>query len=349
MKKTFTPLYSFNLLCFLILFFAISRCTAQSSYKVLNKFSVEGDGGWDYIFEDDASARLFVSHGTAVNVVDEKTGSLLGTISGLKGVHGIAGAFELNKGFISDGRDSSVTIFDLKTLAVITKVKVTGANPDAILYDPFSHKVFTFNGRSSNATVIDAATNAVVNTIPLEGKPEFSVTDGKGKIYVNIEDKGKICVINTLTMKVEQSWSVSPGKEPSGLAIDNETHRLFSVCDNKLMVIVDALSGKIITTLPIGENVDGVSFDTGKKRAYSSNGDGTMTVVQEENADTFKVLETVNTQKGARTITLNNKTHHLFLPTAEYNPTPEKTKDNTKPRPSIKAKSFVILDLETIN
>jgi YVTN family beta-propeller protein len=261
-------------------------------------------------------------------------------------VHGIALAAEFNKGFITNGKDSSVTIFDLKTYAKIANVKVTGANPDAILYDPFSKKVFIYNGRTSNATVIDANTNKVTATIPLDGKPEFSVNDGKGKVYVNIEDKSEISMINSSTLKVENTWSIKPGEEPSGLAIDNVTHRLFAVCDNKLMVVVDAESGKVITTLPIGERVDGAAFDPTLKRAYSSNGDGTMTVVQEENANSFKVLENAATQKSARTISVDKKTHHIYLPSADFGDTPEKTKENPHPRPSVKPNSFVILDVE---
>ncbi len=320
--------------------------TAQtkSEYKIANKFSLDGDGGWDYLITDESTGRLFVSHGNIVQVVDVKSGKKIAAIENLKGVHGIALAPEFNKGFITNGKDSSVTVFDLKNYATLANVKVTGANPDAILYDPFSKKLFIYNARSSNATVMNASDNKIAATIPLDGKPEFSVSDEKGKVFVNIEDKSEICLINSSTLKVEKTWSIKPGEEPTGLALDNTTHRLFSVTD-KLMVIVDAETGKIITTLPIGERVDGVAFDPALKRAYSSNGDGTMTVVQEVDANTFKVLETVSTQKSARTITLDSKTHHLYLPAAEFGETPEKTKDNPHPRPSVKPNSFVVLDI----
>ena len=277
--------------------------------------------------------------------MNASNGSLIGTIPDTKGVHGIALARDLNKGFISNGKDTSVTIFDLTTLATITKIKVTGKNPDAILYDPFSQKVFVFNGRTSNSTVIDAKTNSVIATIELIGKPEFSVTNGKGKIYVNIEDKSKICVINSSTLKVEETWSIGKGEEPSGLALDNKNHRLFSVCDNKLMIILDAENGKTIASLPIGENVDGAAFDLEKERAFSSNGDGTLTVVQGQNGNNYKVIDNLNTLKGARTVTINTKTHHLYLPTAEFGAAPDPTKENPKPRPSIKPGSFTILDI----
>ncbi len=320
--------------------------TGKSNYKIVNTFHVEGEGGWDYLTMDESTGRLFVSHATQVQVLDVKTGKVIGAIPDTKGVHGIALANDLNKGFISNGKDSSVTVFNLLTLAYITKIKVTGSNPDAILYDSFTHHVFTFNGRSSNSTVIDATTLKVIETIPLAGKPEFSLTDGKGKVFVNIEDKSLICVINSTTLKVEQSWPLAPGEEPSGLALDNSSHRLFSVCDNKNMVIMDAENGKIVSTLTIGDRVDGVAFDPIKKRAYSSNGDGTVTVVQEENPTTFKVLENIATQKGARTIAVDTKTHHIYLPTAEYEAAPPATTENPHPRTSVKPGTFVILDIE---
>jgi DNA-binding beta-propeller fold protein YncE len=335
------------ILLFCISFFVFTNMNAQttSQYKIANKFSLEGDGGWDYLTSDDSTGRLFISHGTVTQCMDEATGKLLGTIPDTKGVHGIAIAHDLNKGFISCGKDTAVTIFDLTTLAIITKIKTTGQNPDAILYDPFTKRVFTWNGKSSNSTVVDATTNAVIGTIALEGKPEFSVTDGKGKIYVNIEDKSLLDEINPATMKVEKSWKIKPGQEASGLALDNENHRLFLVTDNKLMVIMNAETGKVITSLPIGDGVDGCAYDPGTKRAYASNGDGTMTVVQEDNSDKFHVVENVATQKGARTITVNKKTHHIYMPTAQRGEAPEATKDNPHPRAAVIPGTFVILDV----
>ncbi len=324
-----------------------SAAQTRSEYRLANKFSLESDGGWDYLTVDASTGRLFVSHGTVVQVMDVKSGKTLATIADQKGVHGIALAPEFNKGFITNGKDSSVRVFDLKTYASLARIKVTGANPDAVLYDPFSKKVFVYNGRTANATVINASDNTIAATILLDGKPEFSVSDGNGNVYVNIEDKSEISRINSTTLKVEQTWPIKPGEEPSGLALDNVTHRLFSVTD-KLMVILDAQTGKVIATLPIGERVDGAAFDPEMKRAYSSNGDGTVTVVQEENANSFKVLETIPTQKGARTIAIDKNTHHLYLSTAEFDPAPEPTKDNPHPRPSIKPGSFVVLDVECI-
>lgn len=315
-----------------------SLISAQNS-KVAHRFPLSGDGGWDYITVDETTNRVYTSHGNIVQVIDATDGNLVATIENLNGVHGIALAQDLNKGFISNGRDSSVTVFDLTTYKTLDKIQVTGKNPDAILYDSYSKLVFTFNGRSNNATVIDAKNNAVKGTIQLDGKPEFAQTDLKGNIYVNIEDKSVINVIDTKTMTVMKHWPIAPGEEPSGLALDNENHRLFSVCGNKLMVVTDAQTGKVITTLPIGDGCDGVAFDKVLKRAYSSNGEGNITVVQEVNKDKFEVLETINTQKGARTIAVNNKTHHFYLPTAEYKQT------EAGKRPTVVPGSFIILDI----
>ena len=337
-----------KIICLLTCVSLCNISSAQSKYKIANKIKVEGDGGWDYLIADEPNDRLFIAHATVVQVLDTKKNTLIATIPDTKGVHGIALAHDLNKGFISNGKDTSVTVFDLKTLKTISKVKIKGINPDAILYDAFSHKVFVYNGRSKDATIIDAKTDLVIATIPLEGKPEFSVTDLAGKIYVNIEDKNLITVINANTLKVEENWPITGGEEPTGLAIDNKTHRLFTVCGNKLMVVMDATNGKVIASLPIGDGCDGVDFDTELKRAYSSNGEGNVTVVQEENENTFKVLETITTQKGARTICVNLKTHHVYLPTAEYEDMPQIAKDAPKARPKAKAGSFTIIEIEPV-
>ncbi len=332
------------------LFLIASLINAQnqkSLYKISNTIKLEGDGSWDYITMDEANDRVFVSHATMVQVVDLKSRKQIGIINDTKGVHGITLAYDLNKGFTSNGKDSSTTIFDLKTLKTLSKVKVTGAKPDAILYDKFSNKVFVFNGKSNNATVIDAKTEKVIGTIALEGKPEFSVTDEKGKIFVNIETNNTIAVINTLTFKVEQSWQLTPGEEPTGLAIDNKTHRLFSVCGNKLMIVTNAENGKQIAKLPIGDHCDGVTFDNALKRIYSSNGEGTMTIIQQENEDLYKVIETFKTQKGAKTITVNSKTKHIFLPVAELGDTPKPTLAEPKPKPSIIPNTFKLIEIES--
>lgn len=331
-----------------VLMLTVSLLNAQTQKggcKVVHRFHLEGDGGWDYITVDQTTNKAYVSHGNIVQIVDLNDGKLVATISDLSGVHGIAVANDLHKGFISNGRDSSVTVFNLNTFKTLAKIQVTGKNPDAILYDPYSKQVFTFNGRTSNSTVIDAKTNRVKSTIPLDGKPEFAQTDLKGNIYVNIENKGMINVIDSKSLKVIRRWSIAPGEEPSGLALDNENHRLFSVCSNKLMVVSDAQNGKVLATLPIGSGCDGVAFDPILKRVYSANGEGTITVVQEVNKDKFVVLENAVSQRSARTIGVNSNTHHLYLPAAEFNPAPEATAENHRTRPTIKAGSFMILDV----
>jgi DNA-binding beta-propeller fold protein YncE len=318
--------------------------TTTSNYKITNRIHLDGDGFWDYLAVDAATDRLFVSHGTQVQVVDLKTGKLSGTIPDTKGVHGIAIANDLGKGFISCGRDTSVMIFDLITLQVTGKIKVTGANPDAILYDPFTKRVFSFNHNGKNATAIDAVTGKILATIALEGEVEFAVTDGKGTIYVNLEDVSKIAVIDSKNLKVLNNWSVAPGEEPTGLAFDVKNNRLFSVCGNQKMIVMNSKTGKIVQTLPIGDGTDGVDFDPAVQRIYSSNGEGTMTVVAENTPDEFSVLATVSTQKGARTIAMNPQTHHLYLPTAER----EAPVGNE--RPAVKAGTFMVLEIaETSN
>ena len=319
-----------------ILLFAGS---VYSKNKIVNKIHLEGDEKWDYLCSDDQAGLLYVSHGSMVQVVDETKGEVVGKITGLNGVHGIAIAPALNKGFITGGKDSSVTVFDTKTLKVITKITVTGKGPDAILFDPFSKNVYVFNGKSNNATVISAENNKIVATIPFAGNPEFPQSDGKGKVYVNLEDHSSIAVINSTTNKVEQDWSIAPGEEPTGLALDNENHRLFSVCKNKLMIVVDAQSGKIVTTLPTGEKTDGAAFDLLLKCAYCSNGVGTMTIVKESNKDSFAVLENFKTQQGAKTITVNKKTHHIYLPTANFETAAGTEKQKMVPN------SFMVLDI----
>lgn len=337
-----------RILFFLVIALVTTNCNSQT-YELSKKISTSGNDGWDYLAVDDVAQHLFVSHGNMVNVIDLKSDKTIVTIPDTKGVHGIAVANDLNKAFISNGKDNSITVINLKTFQLIEKVKIAGVKPDAILYDQFSRKVFVYNAESNDATVLDANTNKVLKTIPLGGKPEFSVTNTKGLIYVNIEDKNEIKTINASTLKVVNTWNIAPGEEPSGLAIDLVTNRLFSVCGNNLMIIVNAINGKIIKTLPIGSGCDGVVFDPKKNLIFSSNGEGTITVVKEGNANTFSVLETVKTQKGARTIVMNKTTNQLYLSTADFGAKPEPTVENPKPRAGILPNSFVVLVVEPIS
>ena len=318
---------------------------AGSGYHVVKTYKVGGDGFWDYLKLDPDSHRLFISHGTHVAVIDADSGKPVGDIPDTPGVHGIALAPEFNRGFTSNGREGTVTIFDLKTLAVITKVKDVGENPDAILYDPATKRVFTMNGRSHDSTAIDAATGTIVGKIPLDGKPEFGVSTGSGELFVNIEDKSELIAIDPQNLKVKSVWPLAPCESPSGLAIDVKNRRLFSGCDNKMMAVTNADTGKVIATLPIGDGVDADRFDPETQLAFASCGEGVLTVVKEESADKFSVLDNVPTQRGARTMALDPKTHNVYLVTAQFGPPPEPTAERPHPRPTIVPDSFVVLVL----
>ena len=315
---------------------------APVKYEVKQKYVLGGDGGWDYLTFDPAGKRLFISRGTHVMVVDPYKGSSIGDIPNTTGVHGIALAQDLGKGFTSNGRENTVTVFDLKTLKETTKIKIDGENPDAILYDPATHRVFTFNGRSKNSTVIDATKDTVVATIPLDGKPEFGVSDGKGKVFVNIEDKSELSAIDAKDAKVLNTWPLAPCEEPSGLAIDQKHHRLFSGCHNKMMAVTDADTGKVIATPAIGQGVDANAFDPEQELAFSSNGDGTLTVVHEDSPGKFSVVDNATTEKFARTMALDTTNHDVYEVTAEIEEAPP-AKEGERPRRSMKPGTFTLL------
>jgi hypothetical protein len=317
---------------------------AADSYHVINTYKLGGDGGWDYLNLDSSSRRLYISRATHVIVMDADSGKVVGDIPDTPGVHGIALAPELGRGFISNGREGTVSIFEIQSLKLISKVKA-GENPDAILYDPASKRVFAFNGRSHDATAIDAASGTVAGTIKLEGKPEFAASQGDGMIYVNIEDKSQIDAIDANKLNVTASWPLAPCEEPSGLAIDRKHHRLFAGCDNKMMAVVDNKSGKVIATPAIGDGVDANGFDPGTDLAFASCGEGVLTVVHEESPDKFTVVGNVPTKQGARTMALDEKTHNVYTVTADFGPPPAATADNPHPRRTILPDSFVVLVL----
>jgi DNA-binding beta-propeller fold protein YncE len=319
---------------------------AAEQYQLKQKYVLGGEGGWDYLTFDPAGKRLFISRGTHVMVVDPYKGATLGDIPDTPGVHGIALAQDLGKGFTSNGRDNTITVFDLKTLKATARIKIEGENPDAILYDPSSKRVFTFNGRSKNATVVDATTGTVVGNVPLDGKPEFGVADGKGLVFVNIEDKSEITIIDARKAVVMKSWPLAPCEEPSGLAIDLKNRRLFAGCHNKMMAVVDADTGKVIATPAIGEGVDGNAFDATRQLAFSSNGDGTLTVVHEDSPDKFSVLENAETQKFARTMALDSTNHDVYEVTADMETAPP-AKEGERPRRTMKPGTFTLLVLGT--
>lgn len=325
-----------------LVFAAAALAASAQGYHVTTTYKVGGDGGWDYLTVDGDARRVFLSRATHVMVMDADSGKIVGDIPDTPGVHGIALATDIGKGFISNGREGTVTIFDSKTLAVSHKVKV-GDNPDSILYDSATKRVFTFNGRSHDSTVINAITEKVVGTIKLDGKPEFSASDLKGMVYVNIEDKSELTEIDATKMEVKTSWPLAPCTEPSGLSIDRKNRRLFVGCDNKMMAVVDADSGKVLATPAIGDGVDATTFDPETGLAFASCGEGVLTVVKEESPDKFSVAENVPTQPGARTLALDSETHKVFVVTAKFGPPPAPTADNPQPRRSILPDSFVVL------
>ena len=276
-----------------------------------------GEGGWDYLTVDAAAQRVYVSRGTHLQVVDTKNLKLVGDIPNTPGVHGIALVPSLRKGYTSNGRDSSVSVIDLGTLNELRKIHIVARNPDAILYEPVSHRVFTFNGGSDNVTAIDPVDDKVVGTIPVGGKPENVAFDGAGHVFVNIEDKSKVLEFDARTLAVVTSWSIAPGEEPSGMAIDRAEKRLFSVCGNKTMIVSDYAAGKVVADLPIGAGVDGAAFDSVSRLTFSSNGEGTMTVVRSSGGK-FSVVETVPTRRGARTCAIDESTHRLYTISAQF-------------------------------
>jgi DNA-binding beta-propeller fold protein YncE len=329
-----------------LLLFNLVLCTmvlaTEPGYHVIKKLPLGGEGFWDYLTVDNTARRLYISRGTHVMVVDLESDKLIGDIPDTPSVHGIAIAPEFNRGFISNGRANTATIFDLKTLKVLGQVN-TGTNPDAILYDPASKRVFAFNGRSHDVTVFGATSGQVDSTIELGGKPEFSRADGKGKVYVNIEDLSEVVEIDSRNLAITRRFSIAPGEEPSGMGFDIEHHCIFSGCGNKLMTVLDTEFGKVIATVPIGEGCDGAGFDPEMRLAFSSNGEGTLTVVRESSPGKFEVAETVTTQRGARTMTIDRKTHNIYLPTAQFGPPPLQTEEGKRHRSPMIKDSFVIL------
>jgi len=313
-----------------------------SGYHVIKKIPLPGDGGWDYVTADSAARRLYVSHNEIVQVLDLDTLAVVGQIPDTLGVHGIALAPTLGRGFTSNGKAGTVTLFDLSTLKPLTQVKA-GQNPDALVYDPFTQRVFAFNGRSHDATAIEAATGKILGQIALDGKPEFTVADGSGTVYVNLEDKGTLVRIDAQKLKVLRRWPLAPCEEPSTMAMDRAHERLFIGCGNKKLVVMDPEQGQVVATLPIGDHVDATVFDAEKQLIFTSNGEGTVTVIHEDAPDHYTVVDTVPTQAGARTEALDTHTHRLFLPTAELGPRPDPTTEQPHPRPAIKPGTFTLL------
>jgi DNA-binding beta-propeller fold protein YncE len=312
-----------------------------AGYHLVKTVPVPGDGSWDYVAVDEAGRRVYVSHGSKVDVLDADSYEIKGTIPDTAGVHGIAVAPELGRGFASNGRANTVTIFDLKTLKSSGVVQ-TGRNPDAILYDPATKRVFAFNGGSKNTTIIDAAEGKVVTTLDLGGQPEFAAADGKGHVFVNLEDKNELLKLDAEKPAVIERWPLAPGATPTGLTIDIRSRRLFVGCRNKLLAVVNADDGKVIATLPIGDRVDATFYDPETSLVFASNGDGTVNIVRQEGADKYVAAGTLKTRPGSKTMALDPKTHRLFIPAAEY----KSGAAGPRGRPQMIPGSFVVLVYE---
>ena len=316
---------------------------AEGPYHFIREIPVGGDGGWDYLSVDPVGRRLYVSHATKVVVIDVDKNEIVGEIADTPGIHGVALAPELKRGFTSNGRENKAGIVDLETLKTLSKVD-TGQNPDGMLYEPGRQEVYMFNGRGRSATVLDAKSGTALATIPLSGKPEFAAADSQaGRVYNNIEDKSEVAVIDTKTHQVVATWSIAPGEEASGMAIDAEHHRLFLGCGNKLMVMMDSTNGKVVATAPIDQGVDANAFDPGTLLAFASCGAGTVTIAKEETPDKLTVVQTLTTERGARTMTLDPKTHNIYLATARFEEQPEPAPGAPRQRPKVIPGSFKIL------
>ena len=328
-----------NLVTLALIFITFITTYAQSKtgLHVTNTFHIASAGGWDYLEIGPVNDWLYVSHGTQVNILNKKNGDSVGIIENTTGIHGIAFDVANGKGYTSNGRLNNVYVFEMHSNKILASI-ATGLNPDAIMYEPFSKKIITCNGRSNNLSIIDPVQNKTTDSVNVGGKPETAVSDEKGKIFVNVEDKNEIVVVDSKTFKVLNHWSIAPGESPTGLAYDAKTKRLFAGCENMLMVI-DATNGKVVDKLKIGNGCDGVVFDPASKNIFTSNGEGTMTVIHEETADKFIVVENVVTKQGARTIALDKATGLLYLPTADF----ETMQPGEKGRPKMKAGTFQVL------
>lgn len=317
---------------------------SAQNYKLLRRIPVGGEGGWDYLRVDPDAHRIYVSRGDHMMVVDEVSGKVIGDLPNTKGIHGMAIANDLGKGFTSNGQAGTVTVFDLKTLMPLSEIKTTGDNPDNIIYDPATKRVFTFNGRSSNSTVIDAAAGKVVGTVDLNGKPEEATTDGRGNVFVNLEDKSAILEFDAKTLAAKATWPLAPCDGPSALAVDAKNHRLFAACD-KMIAVVNSDTGKVVATPAIAGDPDGDGFDPGTGLVFASVREGFLTVIHEDSPDKYSVVGNFDTQFGARTMTLDPKTHHVFTMTADFSKAPAPTPENPRPRPQQLPNTFVLLEL----
>jgi DNA-binding beta-propeller fold protein YncE len=332
-----TALYPLMMLC---------APVASAAYHIVDKIAVGGEGGWDYLEPDPVGRRLYVSHEDHVVVVDMDSLKVVGDVPNCRGMGGIAIARELNRGYTANGDDGTVTVFALDTLKEIGRWKATGKRPNQIVFEPATKRVFTFNSTGRNVTAFDAVSGAVLGTIEVDGRTEFPALDGKGMIYDSLQDKATVIAIDSRSLQVTATYPLAPHTDPAGTVMDPQTRRVFVATRSKSFLVVNADTGKILTTFPIGERNDAAKFDPGLNLAFASNGDGTLAVIHEVDAETFKFVETVKTEYGARTMTVDTKTHRLFLPSADFSPAAASTPETPNPRRKMIPGSFRILVLE---
>ena len=320
-----------------------SRAVEPKDFALLDSNRIGGKGGWDYLTTDSSGARLFISRGDRVDVYDTAARKVIGSIPDTKGVHGVALAEAKNRGYSSNGKGNSITVFELSTLKVLKELPITGENPDAILYEPVTDTLYTFNGESTNVTIFDATTLELKATLPVPGKPEFAVSDAGGRVYLNIEtEPGQLVVIDGKSMAVKATWALKGCNAPTGLALDAARHRLFSVCDDKVMAVTDAVTGKPVARLAIGDGPDAAAYDPALGLVFSSNGDGTLSIIRQLAADKYAPAVSLPTQKGARTMALDAKTHRVYLVTSDFGPPPPATAETPHPRPSQVPDTFTV-------
>ena len=322
---------------------AATAADVNTHFVLRDSVAIGGDGGWDCATFDPGSHRLFVTHGTHVVVVDSRRDSVVGDIPNTPGVHAVALAPERGLGWTSNGRDSSVTVFDLATLEIRARVQLSERNPDAIVYDAASGRVFVFNAGSGSVTCLDAGTNAIVATLALGGNPEFAVVDGEGGLFVNIENRSEVVRLDTRKLQVVSRWPLAPGEEPTGIALDRAHHRVFAACANRTLVMLDGATGKVLATAAIGERVDGAAFDPKSGSVLTSNGEGTLSVYREVDPPALRLVEHATTERGARTLALDETSGRVYLPTANFGPAPEPTPDHPRPRAPILPGTFRVL------
>jgi YVTN family beta-propeller protein len=322
---------------------SVAAKSGDDAYKFLREIPIGGEGGWDILTVDSASHRLYLSHATKVVVVDLAKNAVAGEIADTPGVHGFLAVPGVGRGFSTNGKEAKVSVVDLTTLKTTAKLD-SGANPDALVYEPKHGEVYVFNHSGNSATVIDAKTEKVVATIPLGGSPEFAAVDSEaGRVYINLEDKNEVAVIDTSKREVTARWPLAPGEEPTGIAFDATHHRLFSVCHNKMMAMLDTETGKVVATVPIGAGVDGAAFDDATQLAFASCGEGVTPIAKEESPDKLTVVQTLKTERGARTMALDPATHLIYLPTAQFGPAPSPSPGASPGRPAIVPNTFKLL------